>query len=233
MDEVRINGVNLNRFGAYLAESSFLNGAGKKTQTWDIPGRNGRLSRDYGVFENMTMTCTLYMKYNSVQNLNALKNFLANLRGYVKYEETNLTNCYRMVRYVQPFIPSGFDHLGGYIELKFDAQPQIWMNDGQIPLPYTESGTIYNYTENETKPLIRAYGKGNVLINGKRISVYEEGNEYIDIDCESGLVYEHVFNRAGNVDLADHEFPTLKPGENTVYLAGGITIELTPRWFRI
>lgn len=233
MNEIRINGVNLNRFGAYLAESTFLNGAQKKTQTWSVPGRNGILSRDYGVFDNMTMNAVVYMRTDSVKSLNALKNFLANLRGFVKYEETNLPNCYRMVRYVQPFIPGKYDGLGGYIELKFDAQPQIWMNDGQQAVSYTESGTIYNYTDNETRPLIRAYGKGDIVINGKRISVYTPGRKYIDIDCDSGLVYEGSANRAQNIGLANYELPTLTPGENTINLAGGIRIDLTPRWYRV
>ncbi len=121
----------------------------------------------------------------------------------------------------------------GMFTLKFNCQPQIFLEEGDVPIELTTPGSITNPTMFESKPMIRVFGTGDLTIGSDMIRL-SENDSYIDIDCDLQDAYRGTQNLNGSITLTNGEFPVLKVGRNNVVLGSGITrVEVTPRWWRL
>ena len=115
--------------------------------------------------------------------------------------------------------------------LTFSCKPQQYLKSGERRQILTGSGTVYNPTLFDARPLLRIYGTGQVIIGDVTVTV-TECDEYTDIDCELEDAYKDSVNKNGCLILSGGEFPVLQPGTTGIIFGAGVTkIELIPRWW--
>ena len=220
-------------FGAWIATSNAFDGVEHDEEVVEIPGRNGALVFSNGRYKNFTAEMVGYIPHNMQTNVDGLRSFLSSKYGYHRYEEAIKPDEFRLARFLGPFSLSESDRVGAAFTLSFDMKPQRFLKLGEIPVTFSGSGTIYNPTEYDAKPLIRCYGQsGTVTVGGIRVTV-TGCTSYVDLDCDLMEAYEGTANRNGTTTLRDGDFPALKPGTNAVSFSGWSRVVITPRWWRI
>ena len=151
----------------------------------------------------------------------------------------------------------------GDFTMIFDAKPQRFLTAGEIPQVFNANGTITNPTLFDSKPLIKITGDGSVSIAPYRFTVSDNpGTIYIDCEIgeaylpmgveydwtdESGYVIvdelnapiqlvngsDTVWSASEFVSFEDSLIPAIEPGTVNIGVSGTITMEITPRWYRI
>ena len=197
-----------------------------------IPGRNGDLILSNKRYNNVDITYHVGIKRDFDGNFSSLMNFLLKEPGYHRLEDSYHKEYYRMAvldKEVSPEL-SALNHSGSF-DLAFSCKPQQYLKSGERKQILTESGTIYNPTAFEARPLIRVYGSGVLLVGGETVTV-SNNDQYIDIDCEMEDAYQGTLNMNQYVELGSGEFPVLSPGNTSITFGSGITrTEIIPRWW--
>ena len=232
MNTLIFSGKDFSDFSAQVTRSTFLKGAEQDVTTFSVLGRNGVLVSSNNRFKPVSMTTELAVKGDMQANMEAMRNFLAGCVGMCRYEESQTPNEYRMAMLSKAFNPDLYDHLSGTVKLDFTAQPQRWLKEGEIPIELDETGSLFNPTSQEASPLIKVTGTGSFGIGNITVTISEHPYDYLMIDCDAMLIYFNSFRAGDYVTMTNHEYPTLKPGDNNITI-DGVTIEITPRWFNI
>lgn len=229
-----LDGKSSTDFGAWVARSNAWDGAIHDDSSVEIPGRNGALVYSNGRWHNFEMTVSVYVPERMQVRVDAIRAWLSSKHDkYYRYEEVLKPNEFRLVRYVGPFSLSESDRVGAAFDLVFDCKPQRFLKLGEQPVSYAASGTIYNPTLYQARPLIRCYGtSGTATVNGTPVKV-TGCSAYADIDCELMEVYEGNASRNSTTTLTNGAFPELDPGENAVSFTGWSKVEIVPRWWQI
>ena len=74
----------------------------------------------------------------------------------------------------------GAYNVSGSFDLTFSCKPQQYLKSGERRQILTGSGTVYNPTLFDARPLLRIYGTGQVIIGDVTVTV-TECDEYTDI----------------------------------------------------
>lgn len=212
----------------------FLSGAGtyvspkRRYSRVQVPGRNGELVIDEGAYENVDLPYKC-VSYNGIEGFEEFRNYLSSLIGYQRIEDSFHPEEYRLGYLKEGIEPTikGIDYDTASFELIFNCKPQRFLKDGELPVEFTNSGTLYNETLFYAKPLIKVYHSGAFTINGYTFNLSSIGN-YSIIDCDIMDVYEGSTNRNSTFSGS---FPILAPGNNTI--SGNGKIEIIPRWYTI
>ena len=124
---------------------------------------------------------------------------------------------------------------GATFDLKFDCKPQRFLKSGEEAIVMTASGSIFNFTDFETKPLIRCYGSGEFHVGDYGVKVTMPSTvTYVDIDSDMQDCYNEALNCNDSVTLTKNVFPVLESGENKIQIGSGITqLYIIPRWYII
>ena len=232
MDIISYNGKLLSEFNVYSDLSKAFGSPKKIIEYYDIEGRDGSLSSTNVRFEDIALPVPCYIRRNFKQNYRNLMAFLNSTHGYQRLESTKEPNYYRMAIFEGGVEPDPQAYMiGGQFTLNFRVNPQRWLTSGEQWVSFTADGVINNPTLQPSKPIIRMYGTGSVMIGSKTITVSTAGTSYIDFDCETQDAYEGSYNRNGNISTNFNEI-SLVPGDNGIDLTG-LTIEIMPRWFEI
>lgn len=101
----------------------------------------------------------------------------------------------------------------------------------EVTVTVTEPSLLENPTLFESKPLIRVYGNGTLVINHQYITVAENPYEFIDIDCDMMDCYYEGTNASQYVSFSTTDYVVLKSGAN--YIAYSGRCEITPRWYEV
>lgn len=121
----------------------------------------------------------------------------------------------------------------GTVTVTFRCRPEKFLIAGNIELPVSTGGTVFNPTAYSSKPLIHITGSGSgtLTVNGTTMS-FTGITDYLNLDCESQNCYR-LPNENKN-SLMTGSYPVLKSGDNGVSFTGGITsVTITPKWFEI
>lgn len=219
-------------FNTYIAKSRAFDGVEPDIESVVIPGRNGELTYSnhrYQVFED---EIEAYIPRDMMKSIDGLRDWLSSKTRYVRYEEAIHPNEYRMARFSGAFSVSESDRKGAAITLPFTFQPQRWLKSGEETKTLNGNGSIYNPTQFQAKPLIRAYGTGYFYIGSIKTTI-TAANEYTDIDCEIMDAFKGSVNCNGNIQTTDNKFPVLVSGQNSISMAGISRLEITPRWWTV
>lgn len=237
INTIKINGEELG--GIYVDSSLSFNKPAKAVQTFTVPGRNGSLIIDEGIYENVVITFPAYFKEHQGVTFpvmwRRLINFLASLSGYQRIEWDWDPNHYRLGRVIVPQTPNSVRlNKDGFFDLAFDCKPQRYLKSGENETEFTASGEIINPTAFASSPLIRIYGNGTATIGNTEITLTSNSGNYTDIDCEMMDCYRGTANRNQYVTFTGNDFPKLEPGSNQILLGTGISkVEITPRWWEL
>ena len=197
-----------------------------------IPGRNGDLLLSNKRYSNVEVTYHVGIKRNFDTNYSAFMNFLLKEPGYHRLEDSYHGDYYRMAVLDKEASPRmGFQNYSGSFDLVFSCMPQQYLKSGERLQVLTGSGTVYNPTAYEAKPLLRIYGSGSILVGDGKVTVIEN-DSYIDLDCELEDAFRDTANMNQCLELESGDFPVLVPGNNSITFLSGITkVELVPRWW--
>ena len=197
-----------------------------------IPGRNGDLLLSNKRYGNVEIKYHVGIRRNFDTNYSAFMNFLLKEPGYHRLEDSYHGDYYRMAvldKEVSPTL-SALNY-GGSFDLVFSCMPQQYLKSGERLQVLTGSGTVYNPTAYEAKPLLRIYGSGSILVGDGKVTV-TDNESYIDLDCELEDAFRDTVNMNQCLELESGDFPVLTPGNNSITFISGITkVELVPRWW--
>ena len=216
------NGVSSDSLGVIVDEYPRKAIARRRIQYQQIPGRNGDLLIDEGVYDNYVQSYTLYWLPSTPNK--SISDWLRQ-EGYFTFIDSDIPGYFRMAQVYGPIDP--MNNKGCYTQavVSFDFKPQWFLDSGNTTITISEASTIVNPTLEQSRPLITVHGSGNgvLKINGKNISLTSIVTSFT-IDSE---LMEASFN-----NQMSGEFPVLNPGNNTVDWSGGITgVDIKPRWW--
>ena len=232
MDVISYNGKVLSEFNTFTDLSGAFGSPKKAIDYYDIEGRNGSLSSVYYRFEDIILPFPCFIRSNFKENYRNLMAYLNSVNGYQRLETSKEPGYFRKAIFEGGVEPetTAFLH-GGKFTLNFRANPQRWLTSGEQWVSFTADGTIHNPTRQPSKPIIRMYGTGSVMIGSKTITVTAAGSNYIDFDCETQDAYEGSTNRNANISTNFDEI-SLNPGNTGIDLTS-LTVDILPRWFEI
>ena len=192
-----------------------------------VKGRDGALHIKEGL-ANFDITVTLVM-LNADANTRQLINAWADGTGKL-ISSDDLTRAYMAtvndeIEWLRVQANGGFYDMANII---FNCQPFMVESVDSVA-EFTESGSLLNPGTEESFPLIKVEGVGNVdfLINGSPISIDGMTAENpVFIDCETGYVY----TPSGAATMRG-EIPSLILGVNNIQFGMNVAkITITPHW---
>ena len=225
-------------YGIHIEYFPERQAAEKKIETYEIPGRSGRVIFDSGEFENVPQTYETWFKappdHNSYSAAREIATWLMGASGYQRLEDTYDPDVYRMAYFSGPVDASTYFARYGRATLEFNCRPQRWLKSGENPVTVLDGDKLYN-PGLRALPLIqiRGSGSGTLNINDYTLSISSVPAGGMTIDCETQDAYSGTINRNSLVTVPG-KFPALDPGESEISWTGGITgITITPRWWML
>ena len=185
------DGVDSRDFGVFLSGEGAFDAPARRGEMISIPGRNGSLFMDEGVFENITVEYPAFIGtgYEAIfrTKLGDLRSALTSRGNYKRLTDTYHPDEFRLGVY-----RSGLEvdpqHItrAGSFTMKFDCKPQRFLVSGEESHIFAANGTITNPTLFVASPLIRVTGDGMVAIgnDGKYRFVVSNNPGTITIDSE-------------------------------------------------
>lgn len=188
LNHLTYDGVDSSDFGVFISGEGVFDAPARRGEMISIPGRNGSLFMDEGVFENITVEYPAFIGTGYEElfrtKLGDLRSALSSRGNYKMLTDTYHPDEFRLGVYregleVNPEVITR----AGEFTLKFDCKPQRYLVSGENPIIMTSPGFITNPTLFFAKPLIKVIGNGRV-----RIEPYEfvisgnTGEIWIDSD---------------------------------------------------
>ena len=207
----------------------------RRTTKATIPGRDGEEVQDEGTYGNVTQPYEVWFNGVPFGGFNAgaarIANWLLGPGGYQKLEDSYDPETYRMALFTGPMDITNWMLRRGRATLEFDCKPQRWIKHGQKPIEVTSGQVLYN-SWRTAKPLLQVTGNGTLSIGGQTITIKDTSGE-ITIDCDVQDAWQGISNRNGNIEVENHVWATLPPGETEILYTGLTAVKITPRWWRL
>lgn len=230
------NGRSTLDFGVHISGEDTWKTAAPDLERISIPGRSGDLVAFNKRYKNVEIKYHMGIIRDFDRNYSGFINFILSNPGYHRLEDSYHPEVYRLAVMESAFEPemSVLNHQGQF-DVKFSCKPQTYLKSGEKSKEFTQTGTIYNPTMFDARPLLRVYGAGDLGIGLETIRIKMVDN-FIDIDCELEDAYKTFAgnNRNKFIELSGDSFPSLPPGETRITLGSGITkVIITPRWWQL
>jgi predicted phage tail component-like protein len=221
---------SLDDFGIYLSERPALPRPNRKFRYTEVEGRkNGALTEDLNTYDDIEIKLSCFMLNTDISN-----NILDNLNIWLNGEGGILTFSFLFDKYYKVKEVKGYQikessGILGEFEISFLCEPFRYLNNGQDNVTIISPTTIYNQGTYKSKPELKIYGSGNVVITiNNEAFIINNLDEYIIVDTELMDCYKNTQflndNMIGN-------FPEFEIGENTISWSGNINkIEINGRW---
>ena len=240
LNHLTYDGVDSSSFGVFISGEGAFDAPARRGEMISIPGRNGSLFMDEGVFENITVEYPAFIGtgYEDLfrTKLGDLRSWLSSRGNYKRLTDTYHPDEFRLgvFREGLEVDPQHMTRAGGFT-LKFDCKPQRFLFSGENSYPFINNGTIVNPTLFAASPLIKVTGNGTVAIgeNGKYRFIVSDNPGTIWIDTEimeaylpAGNLYPWTDENGNQLDeelgiglelLDGTEFPTNMLGHITFY----------------
>lgn len=191
LNHLTYDGVDSSDFGVFISGEGAFDAPARRGEMISIPGRNGSLFMDEGVFENITVEYPAFIGTGYEElfrtKLGDLRSALSSRGNYKRLTDTYHPDEFRLgiFREGLEVDPQHITRAGGFT-MKFDCKPQRYLVSGEELVTFTENGTIINPTLFESAPLIRVTGNGTVAIgdNGEYRFIVSNNTGNIWIDAE-------------------------------------------------
>lgn len=229
------NGKNSLDFGIGVEEYPVYPTPERVLEYVSVPGRNGYLVQDTGVYQNVTQPYEIFYKppvgIDSYYMAESVAKWLLSPTGYQKLEDSYNPDFYRMAVYSGPTDINMFFRKYGRMSLEFNCMPQRFLRIGDFPVVMENGGSLYNSGE-VSFPIIHVSGSGEGGITiGNYTVTLSDIPEGLTIDCDTQNTYAGNDNK-NNLVTVSPEFPKLDKGEIVISWSGGVTgVTITPRWW--
>lgn len=169
LNHLTYDGVDSSDFGVFISGEGAFDAPARRGEMISIPGRNGSLFMDEGVFENITVEYPAFIGTGYEElfrtKLGDLRSALSSRGNYKRLTDTYHPDEFRLgvFREGLEVDPQHITRAGGFT-MKFDCKPQRFLVSGETPHIFTTNGTITNPTLFASSPLIKVSGNGMVAI---------------------------------------------------------------------
>lgn len=220
------DGVDSRDFGVFISGEGAFDAPARRGEMISIPGRNGSLFMDEGVFENIEVEYPAFIGtgYEDIfrQKLGDLRSALTSRGNYKRLEDTYHSDEFRLGVYRSGLEvdPSVITRAGSFT-MKFDCKPQRYLKIGEEPIVLTSGALITNPTLFYAKPLLKVIGNGTVKMEPYEFIVSgNDGEIWIDSEIMESYKLVHTL-----YDLTDEELDVIQD-ENGVDIE--VSKEATP-----
>ena len=230
-----LDGVDSRSLGVYISGSGTYNSPAMAYNAIPVPGRSGDLLGLERRMENVELTYPAFVAGgNFGAKMEALRAFLLSRNGYTRLVDSYHPGEYRMAFFPGPLQADVTPVLdAGAFDLTFVCKPQRWLLSGETITTLTANGSITNPTRFASRPLLRVYGSGRLIVGSVAVDI-STTDPSIYIDCDIMDAYYNGANRNANISLSDNDFPVLRSGNTGFILGSGITrVDITPRWYTV
>lgn len=217
----------------------------KEVEVIEIPGRNGDMVIDHGTYKNVQISYTFF--FADKNHARAFMADVATLSGYVRIEDSEYPDEYRMARLVNgdSVARLGWNHEKATVTLVFSCKPQRWLKSGEMAIKFvrTTSSTssanrIFNPSTMAARPIFHVIshtGACQFYANNNKalFSVGEQAPE-LYVDMELLDAYLPNGTTANNyVGFYQDNLDAIKYGENSIFTNAPCEYEVIPRWWRL
>lgn len=194
LNKLTFDGVDSSSFGVFISGEGAFDAPARRGEMISIPGRNGSLFMDEGVFENITVEYPAFIgtSYKSLfrTKLGEFRSALTSRGNYKRLTDTYHPDEFRLAVYREGLEvdPQYLTRAGGFT-LKFDCKPQRFLKSGEMAQIFTANGSIVNPTLFASSPLIKVTGNGTVAIGDYMFTVSENsGSIWIDTEIMEAYI---------------------------------------------
>lgn len=211
---VKWNNRNLKELGIIVERIPAITKGKKKIETMQVPGRNGFISIDTGVYEPFNLSLECHCTDNA--NINEIKTFLD---GYGTLTFDGIKQYTAIVNNAIPFetiLPIFKKFLVSFLvnPIAEDITPTT------VNILNEESIDIETYSIILPILTISCSGDISVTINNSTFYLNDTNGTYI-LDCKNKVITDNNGNNVSNLMLGD--FPTFLDGSNSINKTGTIT----------
>lgn len=232
-----LDGEYSRNYGVGISGSGVYRSSERDISTEHIFGRNGDLLTDNGAFLNRIITYPCWMARTFKDDFNAFRAWLmAHSDKYYRLWDTYNVHHFFRARFVGPLEPEVLVmRKAGKFDVQFDCKPQWYMDEGEIPVAFSSSGTITNPTLFPSSPVVTIVGTGTVSIGGQEIEVLAScPYNTITVDCETMDAYAD--DAGTRVSVNQHvilpiQRIVINSGEVSVNLSGVDSVSILPMWY--
>jgi len=246
-------GINVSGTGSWVTPQ-------RKIETVEVPGRPGRLITYVGSWSHVDIVYPAWISRGFDKKWDAFSEWWnAHTDNVYKLTDCYHPNYYRMARALSPLDPEVRTlNRSGRFDLKFQAMPQKYLMDGDVPriLDNGETITLKNPTSYDAYPIITAKIRDD---RQHMIAVYDNAGEIISTikyDVSDNLYDYYGYDIKYDAEI--HEATSKLPGElacannaiiegfpnkyKTMCIPAGMTVtvesrhgiyEFCPRWYMI
>ena len=206
----------------------------RRVSTITVPGRNGCLHIDEGVYDSFTQPyeCYFHGKDPTPEVAHAIRRWLMGGGGMQKLVDAHDPKHYHRAIFTGPLEVENILNKYGRCVVNFEVDPRAYLQTGEEPIVFAEPGKLVNLTGFPAQPLIHLQysGEGELRIGEYTVKLYDTAAGELTIDCEAMDAFRgsENMNRLIGCDV----FPVLEPGSNSIAWTGGILqVAITPRWW--
>lgn len=208
----------------------------RRYQTYTIPGRNGDLHVDEGVFQNYIQSyqCWYYTKNMTNDDAHAIKQWLLAKFSYQRLVDSSDPDRYRLAKILDSVEIENRGNIVGRFTVNFSCDPRSFSTHGDQPIS-VDRPTVLQNDGFPALPIIKVYGTGDgtITVGAVTVELFSLSGD-ITLDCEMQNAYRDVGGVLENMNMHIYapEFPVLAPGENPISWTGGVErVEIIPRWW--
>ena len=223
-------------YGIVVSEAPVFDRPVRKTEVFNVPGRNGSILFQQNAFEDVTRTYKVWVSEgndNLVDKVNAISAWLFSKTGYQRLEDSFEPDVFRLAYYSGGNEFSNQLLMAAEADLSFTCRPERFYKDGENEITVSNGDKMFNTTRFASKPLIHIEGTGTVTVSiaGTTITA-KDLVDYINIDCDRMDAYRLPSENRN--DKISGTFPTIVSGSNTIAITGSVTkVTIVPRYFTI
>jgi len=139
------DGIKSSDYGVWISGGGTFNAPKRRYKDYTVPGRNGTLTIDEGVFEEIEVIYPAFIARDFPANIEAFRNELMARSGYVRMTDSYHPDEYYLAKYMDGLeadvLPAG---VGGQFNLKFRRDPRRFLVSGETPSKYPADATSAN-----------------------------------------------------------------------------------------
>lgn len=233
MDVIEFNGVTSSSLGI-VVDGYYTKGIPqRRVSTLSVPGRNGTIVEDEGVYENSVQEYTLYWLPEHTEDSEVLDWLKQD--NYYSWKHSNNPGYHCFARAILP--TQIINHRNCYHELTvtFNCMPEMYLDSGDEIVILQSSGVLNNPTLQLARPKIAVYGNTSspqkLTVNDSVLTL-NQIDGFTVLDCALQEAYKGSINKNNTIS---GEFPTFPGGTTSSisFTSGVVKVEIQPRWWTI
>lgn len=229
MYDIEYNGVKAEQLDVYVIKRPDIPAPEKNVEVYEIPGRDGSLTYDYGTYKNIEIDIDFnYMAKPDLwsETFRSCKRWLLK-KGIGKLIFNDDRDYYYLVKKVTIADNERTSLRIGSFTATFTCHPYHYLvgGDEAVPAdkikynPYSLSHPVYYIT-----------GEGMCILTVNQKSMKANVGQNLTIDTDLQIAYRADGAIMNTTVIGDYEDLYLQEGDNTITITSGFGLSIAPMW---